>query len=227
MNGAKHSFCSGPVVSRISQALSRGLRYLFSSESYVVYQHDLGVSPLPLLNPRIQVRFSTNWPDVEMVLRANPNVYEMDELAFDSLQRCVQEGEECFSVWAGKQLAFFGWVQFKYRRPVPRTQIPLGPGSAYIYRCYTMAKFRGLNIYPAALAFACRRLENQGFRKVFIDHAWSNEASRRGIETFGANAIGNYRLLRFLGLRWARFDSKVLTAMRAEPAVEHALSGSH
>lgn len=215
------------MISGVFQTLSRSGRYLCSSEKYLVYQRDLGIGPLPLLHPRIQIHFSTNWPDVEAALRANPDAYEMDWQEFNSLQRCVQEGEECFSAWAVNKLAFFGWVQFKYRQPVPMTQIPLGPGRAYIYRCYTAPEFRGLKIYPAALAFACRGLEHQGIRRVFIDHAWNNEASRRGIETFDAKPIGIYRLHCCLGLRWAWFDSRVLTAMTTEPAVERAPSGSH
>lgn len=215
------------MISRVFQTLSRSGRHLCSSEKYLVYQRDLGVGPIPLLHPRIQITFSTHWPAVEAALRANPSAYEMDTQDFDSLQRCAQEGDECFSAWAGNRLAFFGWIQFKYRRPVPMTQIPLGSGRAYIYRCFTAPEFRGLRIYPAALSFGCRGLEKRGFRRVFIDHAWNNEASRRGIEAIDAKPIGIYRLHCCLGLRWARFDSKVLTAMRAEPEVEHALSGSH
>ena len=197
----------------MSSWLTRRTAPLLSKRRGIVYLFDLRSQPVPNVTPALAVRFSTDTKAVFECLRAFPNEYEMERRDFASFQRRLSEGETCFSAWTGDKLAFHGWIQFRYRKPAPWTQIGISPGGAFIHRCSTHAAFRGHRIYPSALAFALKELKAKGIERVFIDHAVENVSSRRGIERVGATPIGNYTLFSVCFVRWARFEPHVRAAI--------------
>jgi ribosomal protein S18 acetylase RimI-like enzyme len=146
--------------------------------------------------------------------------FELEPRHFESFERSLLDGEWCFSAWCREQLAFWGWVQFGSRRPTPRASLPIAPGHAFIYRCATHPQFRGRGIFPAALNFVVRELSRAGFKSVFVDHAASNHASRRGIERAGALPVGQYTIHQCGNCRCVKFDREVRIAVAGE--VSHA-----
>ncbi len=109
----------------------------------------------------------------------------------------------------GTELAYYGWVQFEYRLLARRSKLALPQGTAFIYRCFTRADFRGKRIYPAALSFTCQWLTDKGFQRVLIDHQVGNSASRAGILRAGLRFFADYAVIRVLGFRWAEPDESL------------------
>ena len=211
---AKHgSPNAGVAHSGFLHKVARKSAAWFSRTEFIVYRFDLRTQAVPGITPDLAVRLSTDAAPVLEALGGFPDRYEIEPRNLESFRRWLSEGEICFSAWAGGQLAFYGWMQFRCRRPAPLTRLPISPGGAFIYRCYTSAEFRGRKIYPAALAFAFQELKSRGVGRAFIDHATENVSSRRGIKRAGAVPIGRYTLFRFGLARWASFEPRVRIAV--------------
>lgn len=172
----------------------------FSRERYIVYRFD--PRNTPSLTADLDVEFSTAPDAIETILRdrASYNVESKHEKIF---RNALAEGETCFTAWSNGALAFYGWVQFRERRPGGWMRLRLPPSSAFIYRCFTRAEFRGKKIYPAAISNLLPDLAANGIHNVFIDHATNNVPSAKGISRLGATPIGAYWLYRFGRIRFA------------------------
>jgi len=131
--------------------------------------------------------------------------YELSERQIANIPRLLAEGKMCISGWCQDELVFYGWLQFKYRQLIGSTLVSLPQGSAFIYRCFTREEYRGNKIYPAALCYAEHWLAEHGHHTVFIDHVADNTASQRAILAVGMQPIGQYRLIKILDWRWARY----------------------
>jgi hypothetical protein len=172
----------------------------FSRERYIVYCFDPRNTPSVAAD--LDVEFSTAPDAIDTILRdrASYNVESKHEKIF---RKALSEGETCFTAWSNGALAFYGWVQFRERRPGGGMRLPLPPSSAFIYRCFTRAEFRGKKIYPAAISNLLPDLAANGIDNVFIDHATNNVPSAKGISRLGATPIGAYWLYRFGRIRLA------------------------
>lgn len=185
--------------------LLRLKRRYISTEKFIVYELNLTTvpsSPVPVL----PVEFRINSGDAIGLLQTSPEEYGMRPREQAEIPAQLEAGEVCFSAWSVDELAFYGWIQFKHRTLARLTKLPLAQGHAFIYRCFTPHKFRGMRIYPAALTFACRWLQSVGFKRVFIDHHCLNYASEKGIRLAGMQPIGEYFVCKRLWLRWARYS---------------------
>jgi GNAT superfamily N-acetyltransferase len=197
----------------IFQKLPRLLERVWSTQRFVVYSFDLRLQNVPVVEPDLKVRYSINAASAVDQLCRRPEQFALEARNLRAFRCWMSEGEICVSAWVGEQLAFYGWIQFKYRRPAPLTRIAISPGAAFVYRCYTHSDFRGKRIYPAALAFAYDALKRRGVQRIFVDHGVENIASQRGIERSGAKPIGFYTLFRCCSVRWVRFQPDVRTAI--------------
>jgi glycosyltransferase involved in cell wall biosynthesis len=83
--------------------------------------------------------------------------------------------------------------------------LELPPGVAHIHFCYVSERLRGRGIYPALLRALVVEAKSLGARRVTVDTAVGNVASRRGIEKAGFEHIGSQTYVIVAGLTvWGR-----------------------
>ena len=72
----------------------------------------------------------------------------------------------------------------------PYERFRLGTGEAEIVNCYTNEAYRGKGLYPYAIRLIAEQLLSRGIKRVFMNIAPDNEASRRGILKAGLISYG-------------------------------------
>lgn len=174
-----------PVARRLA-------RRLYQRE--VVYEKCLVEPDWSNVSAECPVVFSDDTHRAAEALQKAGEELGMDDWSRKDLKRQLLEGETCISGWVCGVMAFYGWIQYRYRRTARRTSLRLPPDTAFIYRCHTKESFRGKRIYPAALVFAQQHLRGEGFRRVFIDHAIENASSRHGIIRAGFVRVDEYSI---------------------------------
>ena len=172
------------------------------------YAYDLRRPPAAVA-PRLPVRFTFDTTEALPHLATGHPSLELGTRDLRELPQQQAEGEVCVGGWLDETLVFYGWLQFRARRLAGPTMLPIGSRRAFVYRCLTMAAHRGHRIYPGALAACQRWLRDRGYEQVFIEAAASNPRSRRGIERCRFARVGDYRVHRVLGRRWATYDSSL------------------
>jgi hypothetical protein len=173
-----------------------------SCKRFVVYAADLNSYSTTSITAATPIEFRVNAPEAFAVLQSRGGEFDLDEPIMKAINRQLTEGEICVSGWVGTELAYYGWVQFKYRLLTRQSKLPIPAGTACIYKCFTRADFRGKQFYTAALAFTCRWLARRGYQRVLIDHFAGNSASKSGILRSGMQPAAEYRVVRLLGFRW-------------------------
>lgn len=100
------------------------------------------------------------------------------------LDRLERGHELMLGFWEGT-LAYSGWINRGPTAHFPEVgqEMPLEPGTVYVYDCHTSERFRGRGIYPRALSESLRRL-GPGERALIACLA-ENTASRKGIVRAG------------------------------------------
>jgi GNAT superfamily N-acetyltransferase len=181
-------------------------RFIGSTDC-LLYARDLPGPSLAGGGVKVPVEFRVNCPESLKILRSQAARYGLDPRHVVEIPDQLAQGEVCISGWAGSELAFYLWVQFKHRRLARLTCVPLAKSRAAIYRAFTREDFRGRRIYPAGLQFACDWLAGQGIRRVLIDHDVRNLASEKGIVAAGFRPLGRYRVHKFFGLKWATLSN--------------------
>jgi len=122
-------------------------------------------------------------------------VQEIPELA--------RQGDVCIVGKVGRKIVYYHWIQFRNRKLSERRILNLGGKKPLIFRCRTLAKYRGKGIYPAALCHAYGYLESRGFRKCYLDVSARNAPSIRGIQKQGARLVGRFHILSVFGMKRA------------------------
>ena len=125
--------------------------------------------------------------------------FQFPPAAARSARRWLDRGDRCLLGRVDARPATYLWVATSVRE-FPGAPCPIGPGTAYVYKTFTLPAFRGQGLNTAALREARRRCAMEGYRQVLIDVASNNTASRRAIERAGFVQVGRFLLLR-LGTR--------------------------
>ena len=149
--------------------------------------------------PQSALRFE--WAGVETFDRvlATP-VFQFPPAAARRARQWLARGDRCLLGHVDDQPATYLWVGTSVRE-FPGTACPIGPGTAYVYKTFTLPEFRGRGLNTAALCEVRRRCGSEGLREVLIDVASNNAASRRAIERAGFVPAGRLLLLRLGGRR--------------------------
>jgi hypothetical protein len=86
-----------------------------------------------------------------------------------------------------RELACVCWIHPTNDYPFARNS-----PSYLIQYCFTLPEWRGQNLYPETLAFACQQLRGElgDSRPIFVDCSSFNYASKRGIQKAGFTPIG-------------------------------------
>lgn len=101
-------------------------------------------------------------------------------------------GEVCYGAWTNGVCVHYSWVS---RRPTVIGEIhriiEIGPDQAYVYDCFTSARYRGQGIYPAVLSTLAIRLLNDDCSEVWIVAEEENHSSIRGLKRAGFKVSGH------------------------------------
>jgi RimJ/RimL family protein N-acetyltransferase len=127
----------------------------------------------------------------------------------------LARGDRCLLGRVGDRPATYLWVGTLVRE-FPGATCPIGAGTAYVYKTFTLPEFRGRGLNTAALHEIRRRCASEGYHQVLIDVASNNTASRRAIERAGFVPVG-----RFFHVRLGRMRRAWLT-----PSVRRRISSA-
>lgn len=96
-----------------------------------------------------------------------------------------------FGVFIDGDLGHISWAYTaKEYGCEPYERFRLGTGEAEIVNCYTAEAYRGKGLYPYAIRLIAEQLLSRGIKRVFMNIAPDNEASRRGILKAGLISYG-------------------------------------
>ena len=96
-----------------------------------------------------------------------------------------------FGVFIDGDLGHISWAYTaKEYGCEPYERFRLGTGDAEIVNCYTAEAYRGKGLYPYAIRLIAEQLLSRGIKRVFMNIAPANEASRRGILKAGLISYG-------------------------------------
>lgn len=168
-------------------------RRAWESNDYLVYARDLDGEPLP----------SRSGIDVTAVCEPG----DIDRLPVGIRQRLghrlaphLASGGMLFCVLRGEVLAHQSWVSVRPPSEIdPIAAVIEYRSFGYIGACETDPEFRGLGLYPAALARACEELRARGFARAILTVSPENRASISGIVRAGFRPAGRGRLTRRFG----------------------------
>ncbi|MCX6880640.1 MAG: hypothetical protein NTW21_43560 [Verrucomicrobia bacterium] len=197
-------------ILRIMRRIRRVREAIYSRKRFLVYSIDLKITDGSSCSAKVPIEFHINEPEAFTILRARGGEYEIDERIAAEIDRQLMEGEVCVSGWVQGELAYYVWIQFKQRLLTRKTTLPIPAGTAFIYRGFTRADFRGKHIHPAALNFTCRWLADRGYQRALVDHQVGNSVSQSGILRAGMQPAAEYVVIRMLWLRWAIPDAALL-----------------
>ena len=194
------------LLTRVSRLRHR----LFYKQQLSVYAIDLSTLPDVAVKAAIPIDFQINSSDAIRILQSGNPDYALGNREISEIPLQLAAGEICVTGWHQGELVYYLWVQFDKRKLARRTSIKIGEGQAFIYSVLTHEAFRGKRIHPAALDFTVRWLAGQGYRRVLADLHVVNKASEKGIKAIGMQVIGYYWAHRWLWLRWASLDKRLL-----------------
>ena len=141
--------------------------------------------------------------------------FQFHPVAARRARRWLARGDRCLLGRVGDRPATYLWVGTTVRE-FPGATCPIGAGTAYVYKTFTLPEFRGRGLNTAALREIRRRCAMEGYHQVLIDVASNNTASRRAIERAGFVPVG-----RFFHLRLGRMRRAWLT-----PSVRRRISSA-
>lgn len=155
---------------------------------------------LPAYQARIPFDFEILPPDIEEVearLAHIPAEHRPD------IERRIHNGELCAVAKHNGQIIYVSWIAFGtcYAHILDR-EYELAEDEAYLYSVYTLPKFRGNGIHPAASCHRLQLLKEWGYKR---DHAFiepKNSAAMRMPEKLGYEKVGITGFIEVFGLRW-------------------------
>ncbi|MGH7377511.1 MAG: GNAT family N-acetyltransferase, partial [Candidatus Methylomirabilales bacterium] len=180
--------------------LGRALKRLWGREVVLFLEYDLRRPPPPR-PPRVEVVFS--WADAGKLGPLEGPDFDFSPQAIQEARDRLQRGDRCLIGYSGGSPACSLWVTFSLRE-LPGLRWPVGPGHAYLYKTFTLARFRGQGLNQAglvALLLGCREL---GMRRAFIDVSRANVASVAAIRKAGFIDAGRFHIWHFGRRRFAR-----------------------
>ena len=159
-----------------------------------VYEADL--DELRPAEPRISARFRLG--DRNDVLRMSEAVHDYDMLAQEFALERLRAGDRLTLAESGNQIVFYSWLMFGQLDVGMRRYLPLSADTAYLYRLFTVAAYRGRRLSPAYFWLIREQLRQQNMRRVVSWVEARNLVSRRVFEAAGFRQIGCIWHVQFL-----------------------------
>jgi hypothetical protein len=160
----------------------------------LVFEADL--DELRPAEPRISARFRAG--DRNDVLRMSEAAHDYDMLAQEFALERLRAGDRLTVAESGNQIVFYSWLMFGQLDVGMRRYLPLSADTAYLYRLFTVAAYRGRRLSPAYFWLIREQLRQQNVRRVVSWVEARNLVSRRVFEAAGFRQIGCIWHVQFL-----------------------------
>jgi RimJ/RimL family protein N-acetyltransferase len=173
----------------------------------IVYEADF--DELHKADARLLVQFRSGTAVDLSRLSKDEHSYDASALEFGAER--LRAGDRLTLGEAGNEIAFYGWRMRGQFDTGVRQYLPLAPDAAYLYRLFTVAKYRGRGLTPAHFWYVREQLSDQGVRRLVSWVEARNVVSCRVHEKSGFRRIGSIWHIQFL----FRTYSFVPTALKA------------
>ena len=157
---------------------------------------EAGLDELRPAEPRISARFRLG--DQNDLKRMSEAVHDYDMLAQEFALERLRAGDRFTLAESGNQIVFYSWLMFGQLDMGMRRYLPLSADTAYLYRLFTVAAYRGRGLSPAYFWSIREDLSQQNVRRVVSWVEARNLVSRRVFEAAGFRQIGCIWHVQFL-----------------------------
>jgi hypothetical protein len=130
------------------------------------------------------------------VARNHPE-YEMTE---SFLRQAFAKGDECYGITDGDNLAAYGWYSnVPTSIDAPGLMLHFDPAYIYMYKGFTLVKYRGKRLHSFAMTGALDAYLSRGFRGFVSYVEWNNFGSLKSCYRMGYKDFGNVYLVKMFG----------------------------
>lgn len=199
---------------RSLRPIGRVLRSLFHTRRHLLLACELDAVP-PSRRARVEVAFRAALPAEASALVSDP-AHEISEEGRRVHEQLLAEGARCTLGLVGGRVVYHGWSAAGRWRIAGGASMDLPPGTAIIFRCFTVRSERGKGIYGAALGWELARLAREGFHRALINVEMGNLISRRAIASAGFRQMGTYRVTCVAGVLRASLPESLRSRIAAD-----------
>ena len=112
------------------------------------------------------------------------------------LHRALGTHDECFAIWAGDELAAYGWYSTRANYFSDELTLHFDPHWVYMYRGYTNPAHRGRRLHAIGMTRALAEYRRRGFKGLVSCVEASNVASLRSVHRMGYRHFGTMYAIR-------------------------------
>ena len=160
----------------------RLIQKLIPFELLIFFEKSL-VEPLPVHEPKINISFKNG--EFEDIKNLNSKEYRLSGLeSYEINNSC-----DCY-IGTLDKVVFYVWISYNNIYDDKIFNMELNSKQAYLYRAFTHQDYRGLQIYPAGLSYACKELQQRHIEKCYIAASIENRSSIKGIYKAGFSKVG-------------------------------------
>lgn len=123
---------------------------------------------------------------------ARAGAHDLD-LAF--LEEAARRGDRCHAVFAGDELASYGWYSRQPTSIDEHFTLHFDPAYTYMYKGYTSPSFRGKRLHAFGMCRALRALTEEGQKGLVSYILANNFASLKSSTRMGYHVFGDVYLL--------------------------------
>jgi len=149
---------------------------------------EAGLDELRPAEARVPARFmSGNQNDLPRMSEA---VHDYDAPAQEFALERLRAGDRLTLAESGNQIVFYSWLMFGQLDMGMRRYLPISSDTAYLYRLFTVAAYRGRRLAAAYFWLIRDQLRQQNMQRVVSWVEARNRVSRRAFEAAGFREIG-------------------------------------
>lgn len=145
------------------------------------------------------------------------------------LDNALARGDKCYAISDGSTLAAYGWYA---SGPTPigigELEVSCDPQYVYMYKGFTIGRYRGRRLYPTGMTRALLHFRNRGYRGLVCYVEAHNRGSLKSCFRMGYRRFGSIYVIRLLGRYFAfstpgcrRFAFCAQPASRGIPALRY------
>jgi len=200
----------------------RGLAQLGSKQEFIVFELEMTEAPAPV-TPRIPVDF--RWLSVERLPELNRPDLDFTSEVIAEARRWLAQGDRCLVGYVDEKPVHYHWITTSLRDR-PGCRLHLGPRTAFYYKEFTHADYRGQGINPAAHSVSLAACFDEGIRYAFREVRSTNTPSIRSTEKDGFREVGRYPYVRVMRYRRVLMSGDLVRYMTERAAIGEAGSRS-
>ena len=151
---------------------------------------------------------STRWASLDDLDRYPELELTVDRQVRQTARVRLDRGDRCAVGLSQGTPATYLWVT-SHVRELPRLDLPLGGNSIFVYKTFTVPRFRGRGLSQAAIAWALDQYGRQGSRRAFIDIGADNVPSLRAAAKAGFHERGRFLIVGVLGVAFTLMPRKL------------------